>query len=122
MFLDQFIDEMCRCRTSMEHYRVKNYLVKTGEISDWKHKEDVCKWCAYPKSKKCWMCQNHWKKATDNFHGPDKAHRVRNEQIDMSCYIYVKAVKNGKVSIYFTIFSNFEIKIEIFLNSDYVTH
>lgn len=95
---DQFIDEMCRCRTSMEHYRVKNYLVKTGEISDWKHKEDVCKWCAYPKSKKCWMCQNHWKKATDNFHGPDKAHRVRNEQIDMSCYIYVKAVKNGKFS------------------------
>ena len=51
-FLEKFIQEMCRCRTSMEHYHVKNYLHRHGELSDWKHKEDTCKWCAYPSSKK----------------------------------------------------------------------
>lgn len=92
---DQFVNEMCRCRTSMEHFRVKNYLARNGELDDWEHHDETCKWCAFPNSKKCWQCQVHWKKASDNENIPRES-RVRNEQIEMACFLYVKNVKNGK--------------------------
>ena len=98
LFLDQFVNEMCRCRTSMEHFRVKNYLARNGELDDWEHHDETCKWCAFPNSKKCWQCQVHWKKASDNENIPRES-RVRNEQIEMACFLYVKNVKNGKVII-----------------------
>lgn len=96
---DQFINEMCRCRTSMEHYRVKNYLArnhvgKYPSLSSWEHHDETCKWCAFPNSKKCWQCQVHWKKASE--HATDNDMRVRNEQTEMACYLYVRSVKNGK--------------------------
>jgi len=96
---DQFVTEMCKCRTSMEHYRVNNYLVKHGgqhrfpELKEWKHKEETCKWCAFPNSKKCWQCQSHWKKASQAASGDI---RVRNEQTEMACFLYVRSVKTGK--------------------------
>ena len=93
---------MCRCRTSMEHYRVKNYLARNDEINKWEHHDETCKWCAFPNSKKCWQCQVHWKKAADNSHDTDI--RQRNEQIEMACYLYVRSVKNGKVKLSFEIF------------------
>ena len=96
LFLDQFVNEMCRCRTSMEHFRVKNYLARNGELDDWEHHDETCKWCAFPNSKKCWQCQVHWKKASDN-ENINREARVRNEQIEMACFLYVKNVKNGKV-------------------------
>merc|ERR1711868_344464 len=35
---EQYVQEMCRCRTSMEHYRVKNYLHKWSDQYDsWHH-------------------------------------------------------------------------------------
>lgn len=99
---DQFIDEMCRCRTSMEHYRVKNYLarhhsksVEFKDLVNWEHHDETCKWCAFPNSKKCWQCQVHWKKAAESSKN-NKELRVRNEQIEMSCFLYVRSVKNGK--------------------------
>jgi len=91
---EKFINEMCRCRTSMEHYHVKNYLHRHGELEDWKHKEDTCKWCAYPSSKKCWQCQKHWQNAAD--HADNDEDRQRNEIIEMSCFLYTRNVKNGK--------------------------
>jgi hypothetical protein len=91
---EKFINEMCRCRTSMEHYHIKNYLHRHGELKDWKHKEDTCKWCAYPSSKKCWQCQKHWQNAAD--HADNDEDRQRNEIIEMSCFLYTRNVKNGK--------------------------
>jgi len=91
---EKFITEMCRCRTSMEHYHIKNYLHRHGELEDWKHKEDTCKWCAYPSSKKCWQCQKHWQNAAD--HADNDEDRQRNEIIEMSCFLYTRNVKNGK--------------------------
>jgi len=91
---EKFIQEMCRCRTSMEHYHVKNYLHRHGELSGWKHKEDTCKWCAYPSSKKCWQCQRHWQAAADN--ATNDNDRKRNQVIEMSCFLYTRNVKNGK--------------------------
>jgi len=91
---EKFIQEMCRCRTSMEHYHVKNYLHRHGELSDWKHKEDTCKWCAYPSSKKCWQCQRHWQAAADS--ADNDKDRKRNQVIEMSCFLYTRNVKNGK--------------------------
>lgn len=91
---EKFINEMCRCRTSMEHYHIKNYLHRHGELEDWKHKEDTCKWCAYPSSKKCWQCQKHWQNAAD--HADNDEDRQRNEIIEMSCFLYTRNVKNGK--------------------------
>jgi len=91
---EKFITEMCRCRTSMEHYHIKNYLHRHGELKDWKHKEDTCKWCAYPSSKKCWQCQKHWQNAAD--HADNDEDRQRNEIVEMSCFLYTRNVKNGK--------------------------
>ena len=143
---------MCRCRTSMEHYRVKNYLHKWSDQYDsWHHHEETCKWCAYPSSKKerfqivffrsfrfrwlnikgidvafpvsimlfsnhlkwnrgfnrgyffwicikCWQCQQHWQRASDN--ADNASDRIRNEQIEMACFLYTRSVKSGKVSIF----------------------
>lgn len=93
---DQYITEMCRCRTSMEHFRVKNYLAREGEeeLADWKHHDETCKWCAFPNSKKCWQCQVHWKKASDNAESDEQ--RIRNEQVELACYLYTRSYKNGK--------------------------
>jgi len=93
---DQYITEMCRCRTSMEHFRVKNYLAreKEDELADWKHHDETCKWCAFPNSKKCWQCQVHWKKASDNAESDEQ--RIRNEQVELACYLYTRSYKNGK--------------------------
>lgn len=97
---DQFVDEMCKCRTSMEHYRVNNYLSRHGgqhdfpELTDWEHKEETCKWCAFPNSKKCWQCQTHWKKASQAANDSDV--RIRNEQTEMACFLYVRSIKTGK--------------------------
>lgn len=92
---EQYVQEMCRCRTSMEHYRVKNYLHKWSEQYDsWHHHEETCKWCAYPSSKKCWQCQQHWQRASDN--ADNSADRIRNEQIEMACFLYTRSVKSGK--------------------------
>lgn len=99
---DDFINEMCRCRTSMEHYRVKNYLARNKDghgvsgLGDWKHHDELCKWCAFPNSKKCWQCQKHWEKAADSPASDDTETRRRNEQNQMACFLYVRSVKNGK--------------------------
>lgn len=90
---EAYIQEMCTCRTSMEHYRIKNYLAKhLSSDETWVHKEDTCKWCAYPNSKKCWQCQQHWGRASQTS-GKDQ---VRNQQIDMACLLYVRSVRSGK--------------------------
>jgi len=92
---EQYVQEMCRCRTSMEHYRVKNYLHKWSDQYDsWHHHEETCKWCAYPSSKKCWQCQQHWQRASDN--ADNDQDRIRNEQIEMACFLYTRSVKSGK--------------------------
>lgn len=92
---EQYVQEMCRCRTSMEHYRVKNYLHKWSDQYDsWHHHEETCKWCAYPSSKKCWQCQQHWQRASDN--ADNDGDRIRNEQIEMACFLYTRSVKSGK--------------------------
>lgn len=92
---EQYVQEMCRCRTSMEHYRVKNYLHKWSDQYDsWHHHEETCKWCAYPSSKKCWQCQQHWQRASDN--ADNDSDRIRNEQIEMACFLYTRSVKSGK--------------------------
>lgn len=99
---DDFINEMCRCRTSMEHYRVKNYLARNKDghgvsgLGDWKHHDELCKWCAFPNSKKCWQCQKHWEKAADSPASDDTETRRRNEQNQMACFLYVRSVKIGK--------------------------
>lgn len=95
---------MCRCRTSMEHYRVKNYLARNKDghgvsgLGDWKHHDELCKWCAFPNSKKCWQCQKHWEKAADSPASDDTETRRRNEQNQMACFLYVRSVKIGKVT------------------------
>merc|ERR1712227_441387 len=92
---EQYVQEMCRCRTSMEHYRGKNYLHKWSDQYDsWHHHEETCKWCAYPSSKKCWQCQQHWQRASDN--ADNDSDRIRNEQIEMACFLYTRSVKSGK--------------------------
>jgi len=92
---ESYIREMCTCRTSMEHYRIKNYLAKWKPSGEkWSHKEDTCKWCAYPNSKKCWQCQQHWQRASDNADNLDD--QIRNEQIEMACLLYVRSVRSGK--------------------------
>lgn len=90
---EAYIQEMCTCRTSMEHYRIKNYLAKHIPSDEtWVHKEDTCKWCAYPNSKKCWQCQQHWGRASQS----QNDDQVRNQQIDMACLLYVRSVRSGK--------------------------
>ena len=45
---------------------------------------------------KCWQCQQHWQRASDN--ADNDSDRIRNEQIEMACFLYTRSVKSGKVS------------------------
>jgi len=91
---ERFNEEMCRCRTSMDHYHVNNYLHAHGELDDWEHTENLCKWCAYPNSKKCKLCMDHWAKAANSANN-NAALRTRNQVIEMSCLVFKRQINKG---------------------------